>query len=110
MGKLSLAGVVRAAEQESGSHLDLANFRKRDWLPWLPVAHLAAAARILLQQLEQEQQASRPWWDMMTDPAMILRWLHEAIALEPIVLKAFPEVSSRLAQIALVGVALPPAN
>lgn len=110
MDKLNLAGVVRAVEHETGNPVDPANFRKRDWLPWLPVAHLAAAARILLQQLEQEQAAPRPWWELMIDPAMIGRWLREAKLLEPIVLKAFPKVSTKLARIELAGVSLPPTN
>lgn len=110
MDKLNLAGVVRAAEHETGMEIDLANFRKRDWLHWLPVAHLAAAARILLQQLDQEQVAPRPWWNLMIHPAMIGRWLREAKLLEPIVLKAFPDISAKLARIELVGVTFPPTN
>lgn len=110
MDKLNLAGVVRAAEHEKGLQIDLANFRKRDWLPWLPATHLAAAARILLQQLDREQATPRPWWNLMIDPAMIRRWIHEAKLLEPIVLKAFPEISSKLARIELVGVAFASTN
>lgn len=110
MDKLNLAALVRAVEHASNGHVDPGNFRKRDWLPWLPVAHLAAAARILLQQLEREQIAPRPWWDLMTDPAMIGCWLREAKLLEPIVLKAFPKIDSKLARIELVGVTLPPTN
>lgn len=104
MDNLSIAALVRAIEEETGEPIDIANFRKRDWLQWLPVAHLAAAARILLQNHVREQVPPRPWWDMMTSLEVITAWLREAHVLEPIVLRAFPELGPRLARIELRGV------
>lgn len=104
MKKLNVASLVRAIEDETKEPIDIANFRQRDWLPWLPVAHLAAGARIFVQTMGWDRFQIEDWWEMMTDASQVTAWLGQASLLEPIVLRAFPKMESKLARIRLTGV------
>ncbi|QCI80350.1 hypothetical protein E6W36_15055 [Hankyongella ginsenosidimutans] len=110
MSDLTLASLTKAIELERRIGLDPANFRKRDWLPWLPVVHLAAAARVVLQQVRETSGREPEWLEMMADAGLIARWLREAQALVRIAILAFPMLEATLVRIELVGVTLPPAN
>ena len=107
MEALTIASLARAVGDAEDSWVDPANFRKRVWQPWLPVVHLAAAARIVLQECRKATGREPEWLAMMTDPALIGRWLIEARALEVTALRAFPQIGNGLVRIDLVGVTCP---
>ena len=107
MKDLSIASLIHATEETSGDWVDPANFRKRTWLPWLPVVHLAAAARIVRQRVEISFGRKPTWPEMMTDATLLGSWLGEARIIAPVVAQAFPKEASRLIHIGLVGVNLP---
>ena len=108
--KPTMASLVRAIEDETKEPIDNANFRQRDWLPWLPVAHLAAGARIFVQTMGWDRFEIDDWWEMMTDAWLITAWLGQARLLEPLVLRAFPKVGPQLARIRLTEVSFPTTN
>lgn len=103
MSGLSVAALIDwigDVEPGLGREVDGANFRQREWRPSLPVIHLAAAARVLMRQ-DDENGRERSWAPFILERDRVEAWLRLAMEIEPFALQAFPEIEAAQLRIRL---------
>ena len=104
MTRLSETDLMASIADYDGEHdqgtFDRSNYLQRSWRPALPAIHIAAAVRWEMQIYAKAGETAN-WFRFLTEQRAIEQWVARAQMIEPVALRAFPEIGDRQIRVRL---------